>query len=755
MTPFLLLPLAAAATALPGPPPQSGPGASSNPARAAADRLARIGHSAHGDSFDEGPRQRPWRMEGIGRSRFPVTTTVPEVQEWFDQGHTLLHSFWFFEAERAFRWCLKLDPDCAMAWWGMCRANRDDEKRAAGFLREASRRKEKVTRRERLYIEAWEIDHALDLPGSGDPPAGGGGGRWGGGGDAKRARFVEALERIVLEFPDDLEAKALLGLETMRSPSRIGAELVLQQVLAREPDHPGAHHYRIHDWDGEDGVVALDSCERYGRVAPAVGHANHMPGHVFSGVGMWHEAAIWMDSATRAEKEYMRRRQVFPFNSWNYAHNQNYLAYLQAQLGMPSAAERGARELLAAPLDPKHNDPDRDGYWVWREGFEALYRTLIRFERWSGILAPGTLPWRDRLEDRVRRAYAEGLAQLGLGRVEDAKERLAALKQLEEKVRAPGLAGLAEEYDVCWRELEGLIQLRRGETLEGLRLLSEGAARELKRREQDDDPPDHPRVVYGVLGEEYLKLDSARLAAAAFERALSKVRGDAFALAGLARAHAALGERERATECAGRLLHVWSGAEPGLRWMEEVRALGLDARPKDASPRPQRDYRTQVLDAFGPSTWEPCPAPPLAAADSAGATVTLEEYRGRNVLLVFFLGEECPHCMEQLKAIQGRSGEFEALNTALLAISGDPPAELAASEALGRLPFRLLSDAAHENARRFQAFDDFEELELHATILVDRDGRLRWSRVGGAPFTDLAFLLAEIKRIDAAPPPGT
>jgi hypothetical protein len=54
-------------------------------------------------------------MEGIGQTNFPVSSSHPEVQKWFDQGHTLLHGFWYFEAERSFRWCLKLDPDCAMA----------------------------------------------------------------------------------------------------------------------------------------------------------------------------------------------------------------------------------------------------------------------------------------------------------------------------------------------------------------------------------------------------------------------------------------------------------------------------------------------------------------------------------------------------------------------------------------------------------------------------------------------------------------
>src|SRR5215471_3732094 len=91
------------------------------------------GHSHQGDAFDIGPRQKPWRMDGIGKVHFPITTAKPEVQEWFDQGVALLHSFWYYEAERSFRWCLKLEPGNAMAYWGLARSS--DGERATDFLR--------------------------------------------------------------------------------------------------------------------------------------------------------------------------------------------------------------------------------------------------------------------------------------------------------------------------------------------------------------------------------------------------------------------------------------------------------------------------------------------------------------------------------------------------------------------------------------------------------------------------------------------
>ena len=122
----------------------------------------------------------------------------------------------------------------------------------------------------------------------------------------------------------------------MFSGNRVGADLLLKQVLAVAPDHPGAHHYRVHLWDGPQGALALDSCRRYSELVPRIGHALHMPGHVYAGLGMWHEAAISLDSATRAEIRYMGEKLVFPYNTWNYAHNRNYLSYVQEQLGLPT-----------------------------------------------------------------------------------------------------------------------------------------------------------------------------------------------------------------------------------------------------------------------------------------------------------------------------------------------------------------------------------------------------------------------------------
>jgi hypothetical protein len=99
------------------------------------------GHSQHGEIFNEGPRQRAYLMGATGNVSLSVTTSVPEAQQFFNQGLGQLHGFWYFEAERSFRQAAALDPECAMAYWGMAMANLENEKRGKGFIDEAVKRK--------------------------------------------------------------------------------------------------------------------------------------------------------------------------------------------------------------------------------------------------------------------------------------------------------------------------------------------------------------------------------------------------------------------------------------------------------------------------------------------------------------------------------------------------------------------------------------------------------------------------------------
>src|SRR5690606_13316905 len=137
------------------------------------------GHSMHGEAFNEGPRQAAYLMEGMGEVDFPVTTDNAEAQAFFNQGDAHLHGFWYFEAERSFRQVALLDPDCAMAYWGMSKANFNNEERAAKFIKEAVARRDQADDRERMYIDALAAYHSEKN------------------GKRKRQRYVRALENII------------------------------------------------------------------------------------------------------------------------------------------------------------------------------------------------------------------------------------------------------------------------------------------------------------------------------------------------------------------------------------------------------------------------------------------------------------------------------------------------------------------------------------------------------------------------------
>lgn len=647
----------------------------------------RPGHSVHGEVFDTGPRTKPVWMPEIGVAHFPITHKNPETQKWFDQGNALLHSFWEYEAERSFRWCAKLEPDNAMCYWGLARSAGDE--RSKGFLKEAVKRKARVTEREQLYIEATEaLENSDRLRDRGDDYRN------------REKAYKKVLETICLKYPNDMEARLLLVLTNM-GDSRYGTEMMLREVEAKLPNHPGVHHYRIHNWNYHEPEQALRSADKLGTIAPNVGHALHMPGHIYATVGMWNAAALAMDAATRTEVRHMHERQVFPFNYWNWGHNRAYLAFIQEQLGLPELAIAGAKDLIDAPQDPKMNGAL--SYSPHSQGILAMARVLVKYERWKELLDTRTIPWREGAADQSLKAYVEARAQFGLGDLDSAEKAMAELEKFAKD------KSVERNFAVMSVELKARLALAKGETLLGLGLLTEAADKQFELQKSDNDPPHYPEVLYNSLGNAYLAVGSKDLAIAAFQKALTLTRNDRFALAGLAKAG-------------------------------KPTALKL--------PAPEKPYSTAGLDQYGPKEWAPIDAPSLDAIDVDGKRVMLSEMAGKNVVLVFYLGRECPHCLKQLRDLKAKNEDWKRLNTVLLAVSGNSAEQNKAL--LGDAAYqgiRFLGDADHANAKRFLAFDDFEDIELHATLLIDAKGKMRWSRVGGEPFEDIAFLVKQVERL--------
>src|SRR5579863_10271702 len=293
------------AAMLAGTPAQLARGAEPDAAAAPATPQTAAGHSYHGESFNEGPRQRAYLMGNTGLISFSATTASPEAQQFINQGVGQLHGFWYYEAERSFRQAAKLDPQCAIAYWGMALANTNNAKRAKGFLAEAVKRKAGAGEREKMYIDALEAYYNAESKGK----------------DKERHdAYAQALEKILYKFPDDVDARSWLGLQLWlnrqhQSPltSHLAVDALFQEVFTAQPMHP-CHHYRIHLFDDgqERAQIAVTSAARCGQAAPGIAHMWHMSGHIFSDLKRYADAAWQQEASARVDHAYMLRDHILP-----------------------------------------------------------------------------------------------------------------------------------------------------------------------------------------------------------------------------------------------------------------------------------------------------------------------------------------------------------------------------------------------------------------------------------------------------------
>ncbi|HBT22362.1 MAG TPA: alkyl hydroperoxide reductase, partial [Verrucomicrobiales bacterium] len=388
------------------------------------------GHSFHGEAFNEGPRQSAYLMKGMGRVRFPVTTDRQEAQLFFTQGVAQLHGFWYFEAERSFRQAAMLDPDCAMAYWGMAVANRNNTERAKKFIEEAKKRRDKADKREKLWIDS-EVNYWADTKKAEKD---------------RRKKMVRDLETIIYDYPDDIEAKAFLAVWLWQSAykglsisSHMTVNLLIQDVLDVEPMHP-CHHFRIHLWDNEKPERALASAARCGQSSPGVAHMWHMPGHTYSKLKRYQDAAWQQEASARVDHAHMMRDRVMPDQIHNFAHNNEWLTRNLNYLGRVNDAVALAKNMIELPRHPKNNTLAKPGSPIdygkrgsASYGRTRLIETLLRFEMWEKIiqlsqtvyLEETTIP-----EEQAKRLAAIGAAHYSLGQAEKGAEALAKLNDI-------------------------------------------------------------------------------------------------------------------------------------------------------------------------------------------------------------------------------------------------------------------------------------------------------------------------------------
>ena len=710
------------------------------------------GHSAHGEAFDDGPRQRARRMGGTGGVHLPVTAKGKDAQAFFDQGVGQLHGFWYWEAERSFRQVAALDPDCAMAYWGMAMANVHNKKRAGGFLRAAADRKGKASPREQRWVAAYA-------------------GYWLGTADDKDRRrdLVKALEDLALDFPDEVEARAFLLFQVWDNAgngwpigSRLAVDALAREVFAKAPLHP-AHHYVIHLWDDEKPARALASAARCGPAAPGVAHMWHMPGHTYSKLKRYADAAWHQEASARTDHAYTMTDRVFPDQIHNYAHNNQWLAETYEFLGRPRDAVAVAKNLIELPRHPRFNTlgVNPDGSPLARnhgssgEGRKRLLETLTRYELWADLVALAGTPYLDPTAvpaEQAARLRALGLAHFGAGNPKPGRDQIDALEALRTTLKAARVAAADEAEakakadkkpaDAVAKAMADALRAHSGRLapveaavaeLRGLDALARGEkdqARELFAR-AGDIPKDRLARHYLALG------DTDRAEKTAREDANGN-ETQVFRLANLADILRRCGKAPEAAAEFQKLRGVAADADldvPVLRRLAPLaKELGLPAdwRAKRAAAADVGDRPR--LDSLGPLLWQPWPAPDFRLPCADGGDRGLADYRGKPVVVLGYLGSGCVHCVEQLDAFAPLADQFRGAGIEVVAVATDPLADVRRSADRGGkgkpLPFPVLADPGLSFFRAYRAYDDFEGKPLHGTFLVDGAGRVRWQGRG-------------------------
>jgi tetratricopeptide (TPR) repeat protein len=514
-------------------------------------------------------------LDGLGNHHFPVTAAKPEVQRWVDQGVMLAYGFNHDAAERSFLRATELDPGCAMCWWGAAlvlgphvNSSMDPANNGNAWkrLQKAVALAPKASPREQAYIRALSARYAADPPADRKP---------------LDMAYADATRTLAEQFPDDLDAatmhaEALMDLQpwdyydAQLRPKGHTAEILstLESVIKRNPDHPGALHLYVHaveaSADPQRGAAAAD---RLRTLIPASGHLVHMPAHIYSRVGRWHDAVLANQVAIKADDAYLaicrgNIRGLYPLGY--VPHNHHFLWFAASMEGTSALAKTAAEQTAA-----RTNLPDlmrKPGYAGLQQYWLTPWFERVRFGRWNEIAgAPNPAP--DLPYVTAIWHYAQGMAAVRQKRLDDADKHLKALAKLSvdplmEKMMMWDRYPLAHAARIAERTLAGELAAARGDHAAAIAALREAAA--IEDKIPYDEPPGWHAPTRQTLGALLLAAGQPAEAEAAYREELRRNPDNGWSLFGLAQSLRAQKREADAAEAERRFAKAWEHADVKL-----------------------------------------------------------------------------------------------------------------------------------------------------------------------------------------------
>lgn len=509
------------------------------------------------------------KLHNLGKHSRKTSTTNPQAQKYFDQGLVLSYAFNHAEAVRSFKEVQRLDPECAMSYWGEAYAlgpniNAPMDESAVSpaweAIQKAIAKKPGATETERAMIDALATRYSPDPK-------------------ADRAAldkaYAAAMQALAKRSPTDADILSIAAESVMDTdpwnywtndgnprPYTRDVIALIEKAIALNADHPLALHLHIHALEAsQEADRAVTSGERLLNVAPGAGHLVHMPSHIFFRVGRYNEAAAANLKAIAVDEDYItqcKAQGIYP--AAYYPHNVHFLWIAYSHEGRSADAITAAKKTASKP------HPDMAA--GLQQFIVAPYHAMVRFAKWDEALAAprpaDNLPF-----VLATWHWARGMALANTRKIDEAESELANLKSVAARPDFPQTLILVNSppprlMQLAERLLAGEIALVRRDTDDAISHFS--AAVRLEDSTTYNEPPDWPTATRHWLADSLLDAKRPVEAEAVFLEDLRRRPNNGWALFGLVQAIKAQGTGREAdlAQAESRWKTAWPTADVKL-----------------------------------------------------------------------------------------------------------------------------------------------------------------------------------------------
>jgi len=509
-------------------------------------------------------------LEGYDAVNYKITTDNELVQRYFNQGMTLAYAFNHAEAARSFYYATKLDPNCAMAFWGFAyvlgpnyNAGMEDDnyERAYEAIQTAIKLSANATDKEKKFIEVMAMRYAAE------PPE-----------DRTEldTKYSAGLKNLYDLYPNDTEISALYAESLMNlhpwdlnekdgteKPWTVEIVALLERLIDQNPGHPGAHHFYIH------AVEASNTPERSDGSAKAFddglvsgsGHLLHMPSHTYIRTGEYHKGTLSNIAAVEADSAYVTQchaQGAYPLGY--YPHNYHFMAATATLEGNSHWAMIGANKVS----DHVHPEIMKEPGWGTLQHYYTIpYFVAAKFKKWDDIMDMKMETY-DLKYPKAIRHYAEGMAHLGKGNTESAKTELEALRMLSQdeslkEITVWDINSVFEIVSIAEKVLMAEISAYAGDFDESIISLNEAVV--LEDALNYNEPPDWFFSIRHHLGAIQIKAGYFNDAIDTYNEDLRRLPKNGWAHHGLKLAYQGLNDSDNVEKMEALIIDSWVDAD--------------------------------------------------------------------------------------------------------------------------------------------------------------------------------------------------